>query len=84
MRWAFRILAGLNLLVVAFGFLYQPPGEDPAGTGMRLGLAALYAIYVGAAVGIHVLVKARWVEVAMVVLLALPAVWALYILSLSL
>lgn len=48
MLWAFRILATLNGLLLALAFLYQSPGEDPAGAGLRLGFAVIYAVLLAA------------------------------------
>ena len=73
MRWTFRILAALNIVLLAMAFLYRSPGEDPAGAGLRLGFAVVYAIALAAVLLIHSLVKATWVRAAMLVLLALPA-----------
>lgn len=73
MRWTFRILAALNLALLGIAFLYQSPGEDPAGAGLRLGFAVIYAVALAAVLLLYRLVKATWVRAAMLVLLALPA-----------
>ena len=38
MVWSFRILAGVNLVLLAAASIYQAPGADPPGAGLRLGL----------------------------------------------
>lgn len=84
MVWTFRILAGLNVLLLAFAFFYQSPGEDPAGAGMRLGFAVAYLIALAVVLGFYALVKARWVRIPLLVILALPLVSILYGIFLSL
>jgi hypothetical protein len=44
MVWSFRILTGVDLVLLAAALLYQVPGEDPAGAGLRLGFAVFYAM----------------------------------------
>lgn len=78
MLWAFRLLLGLNLLMLAAAFLYQSPGEDPAGAGLRLGAAVVYALTLGAAVLIYRFAKSPWVRVPMLALMTLPVVSILY------
>lgn len=73
MRWIFRILATLNLTLLGIAFFYQSPGEDPAGAGLRLSFAVVYALALAAVLLIYRLVKATWLRTAMLVLLALPA-----------
>lgn len=84
MLWTFRILVALNVLLLAAAFLYQSPGEDPAGAGLRLGFAVFYAIAFGIVVLIYRVVGTSWVRVPMLILLALPALSILYGISLSL
>lgn len=84
MMWAFRILATLNGLLLAAAFLYQSPGEDPAGAGLRLGFAVFYGIALTVVVLLYHFVKTSWVRMPMLVLLALPMVSIAYGISLSL
>ena len=84
MLWAFRILAVLNGLLLAAAFLYQAPGEDPAGAGMRLGFAVLYAILLAIVLAVYRFAKTPWVRIPMLVLLALPLLSILYGIALSL
>ena len=84
MIWAFRILAALNLLLLAAAFLYQSPGEDPAGAGMRMGFAVAYLIALAVVLGLYALVKAKWVRLPLLAILALPFVSILYGIFLSL
>ena len=84
MLWAFRILATLNGLMLAAAFLYRSPGEDPAGAGLRLGFAVVYAIALAVVLLLYHFVKTPWVRVPMLILLALPALSIVYGISLSL
>jgi hypothetical protein len=76
--WAFRILATLNALLLAVAFLYQSPGEDAAGAGLRLWYAIVYAIALSAVLLVHRFVRIRWVQVIMLALLASPFLLILY------
>jgi hypothetical protein len=75
---AFRILATLNVLLLAVAFLYQSPGEDPAGAGLRLGFAVLYAIVLAAALLIYHFARTPWIRIPMLILLLLPALSIVY------
>ncbi|HKX79819.1 MAG TPA: hypothetical protein VJM34_14980 [Novosphingobium sp.] len=81
---AFRILAGLNLLLLAFAFLYRSPGEDPAGAGMRMGFAVAFALALAVLLPLFHFVKTRWIRVPVLALLAIPALSIVYGISLSL
>jgi hypothetical protein len=78
LTWAFRLLATLNALLLTAAFLYQSPGEDAAGAGLRLWYAIVYAVALGAVLLVHQLVKIRWVRVTMLALLAVPLLLILY------
>ncbi len=78
MLWAFRILATLNVLLLAVAFLYQSPGEDPAGAGLRLGFAVLYAIALAATLLIYHFARTPWIRIPMLILLLLPALSIVY------
>jgi len=78
MFWAFRILATLNALMLAAAFLYRSPGEDAAGTGMRIGFAVFYAIALAVVLLLYHFVKTPWVRVPMLVVLTLPIVLIVY------
>jgi glucan phosphoethanolaminetransferase (alkaline phosphatase superfamily) len=84
MVWSFRILAGVNLLLLAAAFLYQAPGEDPAGAGIRLGFAVFYAIALAAALLLYKCITTPWVRVPILVLLAMPLLSIAYGIALSL
>lgn len=84
MVWTFRILAALNLLLLAVTFFYQSPGEDPAGAGMRIGFAAAYLIALAVVLGLYAAVKTKWVRMPLLVVLALPLVSIGYGIVLSL
>jgi hypothetical protein len=84
MQWAFRILAVSNGLIMAVMFLYQSPGEDPAGAGMRLGFAVFYALVLGAVLLTYHFVRTSWVRVPLLVLLGLPLLSIVYTMALSL
>lgn len=84
MLWAFRILAGLNLLMLAAAFLYQSPGEDPAGAGIRIGFAVVYALALAVVLLVYHFVKTPWVRVPLLVVLTLPGLSILYGIYLSL
>ena len=84
MVWTFRILVGLNVLLLAAAFFYQSPGEDPAGAGLRLGFAVVYAIVLAAVLLLYRFVKMPSVRIPLLIVLALPAISILYGLSLSL
>jgi hypothetical protein len=84
MVWTFRILATLNLLMLAAAFLYRAPGEDPAGAGLRLGFAVFYGIALALVLLVYHFVKANWVRVPMLALLTIPALSILYGIWLSL
>ncbi len=84
MIWAFRILATLNLLLIALAFFYQSPGEDAAGAGLRLGLAVVYAfIFVGVML-LYRFVSSPSVRVPVLAVLTLPMISILYGILLSL
>lgn len=80
----FRILAGLNGLLLAVLFFYRASGEDPAGEGMRLGVATLYLIAFALVIGCYLLVRWRPVRLLMLALLSLPLMVTLYGISLML
>jgi hypothetical protein len=84
MKWAFRILATLDALLLLLAFFYQAPGEDPAGAGLRLGFAVVFAISLTAVLLLYRFCKTPWVRVPLLVLLALPALSVLYGISLTL
>lgn len=84
MQWAFMILAGTNLVLLALAFLYKPSGEDPAGEGMRLAFALFYAIALAAVLLLYRFVHRRGVRIALLVILTLPLLSILYGISLSL
>jgi hypothetical protein len=78
MSWAFRILVTLNGLLLAVLFLYKASGEDPAGEGMRLGVATLMAIAFALIVAGYWFVKWNPFRVVMLLLLAVPIVITAY------
>ena len=84
MQLAFRLLVILNGLMLAAAFLYRSPGEDPAGAGLRLGFAVVYAVLLAGALLLYRFVEVRWVRVGILVLLTLPALSILYGIWLSL
>jgi hypothetical protein len=84
MVWSFRILAGVNLLLLLAAFLYQAPGEDPAGAGLRLGFAVVYAMALAAVLLLYRFVKTSRLRVPLLVLLALPLFSIVYGIGLSL
>ena len=84
MLWTFRILATLNGVLLLIAFFYKSSGEDPAGTGMRLGFAFFFAIAFAAVLLIYHFGKAPWVRVPMLALLILPLLSIVYGVSLSL
>jgi hypothetical protein len=77
MVWTFRILAGLNLLLLALALFYQSPGEDPAGEGLRMGIAVVYGVALGVVLALY-RIKATWLRVILLVLLALPPLVVVY------
>jgi hypothetical protein len=83
MKWTFRILAALNLLLLAAALFYRAPGEDPAGEGMRMGFAVFYGIALGVVLALY-RIKAEWLRVILLVLLTLPPLSILYGIYLSL
>ena len=84
MQWAFRILAGTNLLLLALAFLYKPSGEDPAGEGLRLGFALFYGLALAAVLLLYRYIERRGVRIALLVILTLPLLSILYGIWLSL
>jgi hypothetical protein len=84
MKLTFRILAAVNALLLVVTLFYQSPGEDPAGAGLRMGFAVIYAIALAAVLALYHFVKTPWVRVPMLVLLGLPVISILYGISLSL
>jgi hypothetical protein len=78
MLWTFRILAALNLIMLAFAFLYRSPGEDPAGAGLRLGFAVIYALCLGGVLAVHHFSRSQGMRVAMLALLTIPFLMILY------
>lgn len=84
MVWSFRILAGVNLLLLLAAFLYQAPGEAPAGAGLRLGFAVVYAMALAAVLLLYRFVKTSRLRVPLLVLLALPLFSIVYGIGLSL
>ena len=78
MLWAFRFLAALNVALLAAAFLYHSSGEDPAGAGMRLGFATLYAIALAVVLLLYRLVKTPWVQVPLLIVLTVPLLSILY------
>ena len=74
----------MNGLLLAAAFLYRAPGEDPAGAGLRLGFAVVYAIALAVVLALYLFVKTPLLRVPMLVLLALPFFSIVYGISLSL
>lgn len=72
MKWVFRVLATLNGVLLAVALFYQAPGEDPAGAGMRLGFAVVFAIALAVVLLLYRVVKTRWVRVPLLALMAVP------------
>ena len=84
MQLAFRLLVILNGLMLAAAFFYRSPGEDPAGAGMRLGFAVVYAALLAGALLLYHFVRLPWVRIAVLIFLTLPALSVLYGVLLSL
>ena len=84
MTWAFRILAGLNLLLLAVALFYQAPGEDPAGEGLRLGFAFFFAIALGLMLALYRFAKTDWIRIPILVVLTVPLLSIVYAAYLSL
>jgi len=78
MTLVFRVLVGLNALLLAFTLFYRSSGEDPAGEGMRMGFAAVYLVSLAVVLAIYQLVKWQPVRVVMLALLCLPVLITLY------
>lgn len=79
LTWAFRVLAILNALLLTAAFFYPSAGEDAAGAGLRLYFAILYATGLSLVLLVHHFTKkSRWVQVIVLVLLALPVLLTLY------
>lgn len=80
MRWTFRILAALDLILLAAAFFCRPPGEGAAGAGMRLGFTVVAATMFGVILAIYRLADMRWLRGVVLGVLALPplvlAYWA--------
>lgn len=74
MQWTFRILAALNLVLLAVTFFHRAPGEDPAGRAMREGFTVIHASALIIVVLLYTMVRAPWVRMPLLVLLALPFV----------
>lgn len=72
MKWAFRILAALNGVLLVVALFYQAPGEDPAGEGMRLGFAVFFAIALAIVLLLYRVVKTNWVRGPLLAIMALP------------
>ena len=64
MRWALRILASLNLVLLALALFYRSPGEDPAGEALRTSLAVFYALALEAVLLLYRFVTATWARAA--------------------
>ena len=84
MVWTFRILAAVNVLLLLAAFFYQAPGEDPAGAGLRLGFAVVYAIALAMVLLLYRFVKTLWLRVPLLVVLALPLLSIVYGIGVSL
>jgi glucan phosphoethanolaminetransferase (alkaline phosphatase superfamily) len=82
--WTFRILAAVNVLLLLAAFFYQAPGEDPAGAGLRLGFAVVYAIALAMVLLLYRFVKTLWPRVPLLVVLALPLLSIVYGIGVSL
>lgn len=78
MNWAYRILVTLNGLLLAVLFFYKSSGEDPAGEGMRLGMATLMAIIFAGIVAGYWFIKWKPFRLVMLLLLALPIIVTIY------
>ena len=78
MQLAFRLLVILNGLMLAAAFFYRSPGEDPAGAGLRLGFAVVYAVLLAGVLLLYHFVKVPWVRIAVLILLTLPALSIVY------
>lgn len=78
MDWTFRILAGLNAALLLLLFFYRASGEDPAGEGMRLGVATLMLIALAAVLAAYWLIRWTPLRIGLLVLLALPIVISIY------
>lgn len=83
MLWTFRILVALNGLLLLIAFFYQSSGEDPAGQGIRIGFAIMYAIAMAGILLAYRLFKTPWVRIPMLVLLTLPCLSIVYDIALS-
>lgn len=84
MPTTFRMLVALNAVLLLIAFFYQSPGEDPAGGGIRLGFAVLYAIIFVSVLLIYRFGRTPWVRVPMLAVLTLPLLLILYGISRSL
>lgn len=78
MTWAFRILATLDIVLLGAASFYQSPGEDPAGAGMRLGFAVVFAILLAGALLLYRFAATPWVRVPVLLVLALPVLSLVY------
>jgi hypothetical protein len=78
MKWAFRILAALNLLLLAVALFYQAPGEDPAGAGMRLGFAVFFGIALALMLLLYRVAKTDWIRTPILIVLAVPLLSIVY------
>lgn len=78
MTLVFKILAALDIVLLGAAFLYQSPGEDPAGAGLRLGFAVIFAVLLAGALLLYHFVATPWVRVPVLIVLALPILSMLY------
>lgn len=78
MDWTFKILAALNGLLILVLFFYKASGEDPAGEGMRLGVATIMLFAYAAILAGYWLIKWKPLRVVLLILLALPIITTVY------
>jgi hypothetical protein len=78
MDWTFKILAALNGLLILVLFFYKASGEDPAGEGMRLGVATIMLFAYAAILAGYLLIKWKPLRVVLLILLALPIITTVY------
>jgi hypothetical protein len=78
MDWTFKILAALNGLLILVLFFYKASGEDPAGEGMRLGVATIMLFAYAAILAGYWLIKWKLLRVVLLILLALPIIITVY------
>lgn len=78
MDWTFKILAALNGLLILVLFFYKASGEDPAGEGMRLGVATIMLFAYATILAGYWLIKWKPLRVVLLILLALPIITTVY------